>query len=283
MKAFLLLLTLLSLPLVGGELRIATFNIRYDAQSDRGPRDWRARRDLVSETILAMDPDILGLQEVLHGQLEDLRKALPEYGSLGVARDDGKTRGEYSPLFFRKARFRVDENESGTFWLSETPEKAGSISWGNACTRVCSWARLVDRQTGEGIYVFNTHWDHKGQQSRVKSAALILKRIAARTHRDDAVILTGDFNASEESPEMQALLTSDVVGLKNCFLAIHHDAPLRGTFNHWNPQAGEGAMIDHIMVEKELKVKVKSADIIRPSEGAQVPSDHFPVLTVCEW
>ena len=280
-KTFFLLLSFLSLPLFGEELRIATFNIRYDAKSDTGPRDWKARRDLVNETIVLMKPDILGLQEVLHGQLEDLSKAHPEYDFVGVARNDGKRRGEYAPIFYRKEQFRVDATETGTFWLSETPQKPGSISWGNSNTRICTWARLVDRKSGEGFYLFNTHWDHKSQPSRLKSALLILKRIAARTHQEEGVILTGDFNAVEESPEILALLTAEKAKLRNCFLIANPKEPLRGTFNKWNPQGGKGAMIDHIFVTPNLEVKW--AKIIRHHRGAQVPSDHFPVLAVCEW
>ena len=154
-RSFLLIVLLLS-SLGADELRLATFNIRYDAQSDRGQRDWRARRDLVSETIRFMKPDVLGLQEVMDGQLRDLQKALLQFAIIGVARDDGKRSGEYAPLLVRKSRFEIDVHESGTFWLSDTPEEAGSITWGNACTRVCTWARLLDKKSGKALYVFNT-------------------------------------------------------------------------------------------------------------------------------
>ena len=182
---------------------------------------------------------------------------------------------------FAKKGSKSMRNENGTFWLSETPEKPGSISWGNASTRLCSWARLLDRKTGAGFYLFNTHWDHRAQPSRLKSAALLLERIDTRTHQDEPVILTGDFNASEESPEIKTLLTSDEVKLKNGFLVANPEVVQRGTFNHWDLQGGTGAMIDHIFVAQNLKVK--SAQIVRHHREAQVPSDHFPVLAVCEW
>ena len=283
MKFFLLvlLLTAFSFSLVGSELRIATFNVRYDAKGDQGPRDWKARRDLVSETIREMNPSLLGLQEVVHGQLEDLKDAHPEYEVVGVARDDGKQRGEYSPLFFRKDRFRLDEKENGTFWLSDTPQVVGSNSWGNACTRICTWARLIDRKTEKGIYVLNTHWDHKGQWSRVKSATLIRQRIASIANQGEAVVLMGDFNASESSLAIKELLAGEQVKIVNSFHFANSEEVVRGTFNGWRVDATQGKMIDHIFVNSNLAVK--SARIVRRHRKGQTPSDHFPVLTICEW
>ncbi|MGJ8726100.1 MAG: endonuclease/exonuclease/phosphatase family protein [Roseibacillus sp.] len=281
MSYWLIFLLFFAFPLGGSELRVATFNVRYDAKGDRDERDWRARRELVSEAISLMYPDVLGLQEVLHGQLEDLRKAHPEFVILGVARDDGREKGEYSPLLFRKDRFGLDNAESGTFWLSGKPEEPGSVTWGNACTRVCSWARLVEKKTGRGIYVFNTHWDHKGALSRERSAQLILGRIAKRIHPKEAVILMGDFNASELSPEIQLVVTDKKVDLRNSFLVVNPNEPVKGTFNGWDLERVKGAMIDHVFVN--LNLKVKSAAIIRHHREGVVPSDHFPVLTVCEW
>lgn len=269
------------LPVEAEVLRLVTFNIRYDAKGDQGRRDWRARRGLVSETILEMAPDVLGLQEVVHGQLMDIKAAHPEFDVVGVARDDGKMRGEYSPLFFCKERFRLDEKEKGTFWLSDTPEKPGSVTWGNACTRVCSWARLIDKETGKGLYVYNTHWDHRGQLSREKAAALILSRIAGRQHQMEALVLLGDFNASESSPEVKLLLADESVGLRNSFLIANSKKTVKGTFNGWNSTRVNGAMIDHVFVCP--KFKINSVMIVRHHKDGQVPSDHFPVLSVCEW
>lgn len=281
MSRFFALVFLWVSSLAADEIRVATFNIRYDAKGDRGQRDWRARRALVSETIRLMKPDVLGLQEVVHGQLDDLKKAHPEFVTIGVARDDGKKRGEYSPLFVRRSRFKIDSDERGTFWLSDTPEEAGSVTWGNACTRVCTWARLIDKETGQALYVFNTHWDHKSQHSRQKSAVLIRDRILAREKSEEAVILMGDFNASEVSPEMKTLTEGAEFVLKNAFLLCHPDGERKGTFNSWRADGGQGAMIDHLLVSPELAVK--EAEIVRHQREGQVPSDHFPIRMICEW
>lgn len=276
-----LALSLIAASKESAELRVATFNVRYDSGGDRGPRDWKARRGLVIQTIKEMSPDILGLQEALEGQLLDLRKALPKYAMVGVAREDGKREGEYSPIFYLRDRFEIDPKERGTFWLSDSPEKPGSITWDNVCPRVCSWARLIDRTTGKGLYFYNTHLDHKGRQSRVKSAALILEKMAARRHLDEPCLLTGDLNARETSPELTLLLGSKKVPLRNSFLLARPDELEKATLNGWDHRRREGAMIDYILVSASLGVE--SAQIVRTHREGQVPSDHFPVLAVCRW
>ena len=142
------LLPVLMPLLPAAELTVATFNIRMETRGDLGTRNWNARKDLVVETIRKMNPDLLGVQEALPRQMDYLAGKLPDYERYGVGRDDGKNRGEYSALFVRKERLERDPEEGGTFWLSATPEKAGSKTWGNGVTRICTWARLVDRRTG---------------------------------------------------------------------------------------------------------------------------------------
>ncbi|MGB1260282.1 MAG: endonuclease, partial [Akkermansiaceae bacterium] len=119
-----------------------SYNIRYDAGGDRGERDWKQRRGKVTDFILSQKPSVIGLQEVLYKQLLDVEKKLTEYGRVGVGRDDAKKRGEFSPIFYRKSDWKLDSN--GTFWLSDTPKKPGSKSWGNGIPRICTWARLLD-------------------------------------------------------------------------------------------------------------------------------------------
>jgi len=151
------------------ELLVMTFNIRYGTADD-GENSWDKRKDLVFDVLRRNDPDVVGLQEALRSQLDDIRAALPQYGEIGVGRDDGKTAGEYSAILYKKDRLTVAE--SGTFWLSDTPETCGSITWGNACTRVCTWGWFVQKQAGKPFYIFNTHMDHVSQYSRERSAIL---------------------------------------------------------------------------------------------------------------
>ncbi|WP_411846892.1 endonuclease/exonuclease/phosphatase family protein [Roseibacillus persicicus] len=280
MKRLLVLLSLLLVSISAAELRVATFNIRYAARGDKGEKSWTSRRDLVVETIQQMNPDVLGIQEALDSQLRFLAKELPEYSFLGVGRDDGRKRGEYSAIFYRKKRLSLDAKQSGTFWLSDTPDEPGSVTWGNAVTRVCTWGKFTDRSNGKEIFVYNTHWDHRGQPSREKSAQLIREHFAGQRESDTPVVVMGDFNASETSAELK-ILTEGEGGLSNSFLEVNPDEKERGTFNGWKTTGTGGAMIDHVLTSSELVIS--ESQIVRHHRGTQVPSDHFPVLTILKW
>ena len=121
-------------------LVVMTFNIRYGTAND-GENNWDNRKDMACDVLRRHNPDVVGLQEALRSQIDDIRAALPQYAEIGVGRDDGKTKGEYSAILYRKDRLDVDD--SGTFWLSDTPETPGSITWGNTCTRICTWGRFI--------------------------------------------------------------------------------------------------------------------------------------------
>ncbi|MBP7049625.1 MAG: endonuclease/exonuclease/phosphatase family protein [Phycisphaerae bacterium] len=133
--------------LAGGDpnLVVMTFNIRYGNADDKGD-GWPNRREMVFDVLRRHDPDVVGLQEALRFQIDEIRAALPQYAEIGVGREDGKTEGEYSAILYRKDHLALDD--SGTFWLSDTPEVPGSITWGNACTRVCTWGRFVCKDSG---------------------------------------------------------------------------------------------------------------------------------------
>ena len=156
------------------ELTWGTFNIRYDNPGD-SLNSWTYRKDSVASFIRTQDMDIVGMQEVLHGQLEDLKERLPEYAEIGVGREDGKTQGEYAPLFYKKDRFEV--LDSNTFWLSQYPDSVGFIGWDGACTRIATWAKLKDKQSGKIFMAVNTHFDHVGTEARRKGALLIIDKI----------------------------------------------------------------------------------------------------------
>ncbi|MEX2217396.1 MAG: endonuclease/exonuclease/phosphatase family protein [Phycisphaerales bacterium] len=265
------------------ELSAMTFNIRYDNPAD-GPDRWEARREQVAALITDRDPDLIGLQEVLHHQLEELKKALPQYAAAGVGRDDGKTRGEYSCILYRASRFELAE--SGTFWLSQTPETPGSRDWEAACVRICTWARLVDKPTGRGLYIFNTHLDHQSQKARDLGAELIARRIAERSYPALPVILTGDLNAGEENSTTRFLTgraprahlspatpAPPRTGLVDSFRVKHPDEASVGTFNGFKKD--DGRKIDYILVPDGTQVL--DAAIDRRSRDGRWPSDHFPV------
>ncbi|MCL4550103.1 MAG: endonuclease/exonuclease/phosphatase family protein [Bacteroidetes bacterium] len=246
-------------------LKVMTFNIRYGAAND-GENNWRFRKGYAAETIQKFDPDILGLQEALKFQIDDLLKQMPRYKLVGVGRDDGKEAGEYSCILFKKERFKIDSTQ--TFWFSDSPEVPGSKSWGNEITRICTWARMTDKTSGKTFYAFNVHLDHQSQPSREKSAQLLIKRIG---EKNLPIILTGDFNSTEDNPAIKTVLTS---GLIDTFRTLHKPGPNQGTFHAFKGNT-DGEKIDYIFVSKEFKPV--SSEIITTSYNGKFPSDHFPV------
>jgi endonuclease/exonuclease/phosphatase family metal-dependent hydrolase len=263
------------------DLVVMSFNIRYAAAND-GENNWDKRRDLACEVVRRQDPDLIGLQEALRSQIDDIRAALPAYAEIGVGRDDGKTKGEYSAILYRKDRF--DVNDSGTFWLSDTPEVPGSITWGNACTRVCTWARFLPK-SGKPFYMFNTHLDHVSQPAREKGMALIMSRLCSRKH-PDPVVLTGDFNSGENNPVVRYLkgelqldaanngLSKNPLPLVDTFRLLHKDASEVGT-SHGFKGGRSGGKIDYIFVQPG--VQVLKAEILYDSKDNRYPSDHYPI------
>jgi len=245
-----------------------SFNIRYGTASD-GENAWEHRRDLLIETIAAYDPDLLGLQEALRFQLDEIGAALPDYREIGVGRDDGVAAGEYSALLIRRDRFTVEA--SGTFWLSNTPGTPGSTSWGNRIPRVCTWAVLEERSTGHRFAVFNTHLDHESQPSRERSSALILGRIGAAA-AGLPVLVMGDFNAGEDNPALTPLRQA---GFVDTYRVVDTDPAGDGTFGAFRGDS-TGAKIDYILARGGWTVR--NADILRRRSGVRDPSDHFPVV-----
>ncbi|MCA9276570.1 MAG: endonuclease/exonuclease/phosphatase family protein [Phycisphaerales bacterium] len=249
-------------------LTVMTFNLRYGTADD-GYNSWPNRDHLVMRVFRERDAQIIGVQEALAFQLNEITAEFPHYAVIGVGRDDGKNKGEYAAILYDTRRFAVDT--SGTFWLSDTPEVVASTSWGNSITRICTWARLIDRDSGVALYVYNAHYDHRSQGSREKSSQLILDRIASRAH-DDPVVLMGDFNAGESNPAITALLKNPE--LTHTYRSVHPDETTVGTFNGFDGTS-DGEMIDHIFVSPGLKTI--AADIDRTNDNARYPSDHFPV------
>ncbi len=267
----------------GAQLRVMTFNIRYGTADD-GENAWPKRREMLFNAVRAHDPDILGVQEALRFQLDELHAALPQYTEIGVGRDDGKTKGEYSAILYRTDRFTVASDQSGTFWFSDTPDKPGSKDWGNHITRICTWAELRERGVPDGgpagtpIYVYNLHLDHQSENSRQKSVRLLIDRI---THRKDAgamTIVTGDFNCGESSVgirEMKAA-TDTWPGLVDSYRVVHPTQPAAevGTFHAFKGNTDHDK-IDYIFVPRSAIVL--SAGIDHTSHDGHYPSDHFPV------
>jgi endonuclease/exonuclease/phosphatase family metal-dependent hydrolase len=250
-------------------LRVMSFNARYSAAKD-GDNGWAHRKESFAAAVRGFNPDLLGTQEVMADQFDDLGVMLPGFTAVGVARDDGARKGEWSAVLYRTERFEAVA--SGTFWLSERPEEVGSLSWDAACVSICTWARLRERATGRVLLFANTHFDHKSGAARVESARLLsakLPELAAGA----PVILTGDFNCTEDSAPYKTLTAT----LRDSFRAVH---PERGTDEatfHGFTGATKGSRIDWILHGPEFTPV--TAEIVRPN-GGRLPSDHYAVTAV---
>jgi endonuclease/exonuclease/phosphatase family metal-dependent hydrolase len=270
-------------------LTLTTFNLRYENPDERDWRAWPTRIDRVMRSIRAIGPDVFGIQESLHGQSADLWASLPDFDFHGIGRDDGKRAGEYSAILFRADRF--EKSDGGTFWLSDTPEQPGSMSWGNQIPRVATWVRLLDRASGRGFYVFNTHWDHRSQSSRERAALLLTKKIDAREHPADPVVLLGDFNATEGNPSVDYFTGKEVSlagrkvrwshGLTDTYQRLHAKVKDRRTLHFWDGHQSGWAKVDHIFVSPEAEIQASGIRVEKSRQ--EQPSDHFPVWARVRW
>ena len=249
-----------------------TYNIRLDTPAD-SVNQWPKRTQKVFDLISKYDPDILGVQEAIHHQLMDLVKNLPQYDYVGVGRDDGKTKGEFSAILYKKERFNV--LQQGTFWLSETPNVPGSKSWDAAITRVASWAKLKDKRTNKEFLSINTHFDHIGKEARRHSASL-LKQNAYELGKDLPLIITGDFNCTRSEPPYSTIMNPEGIRLIDPLPG----APV-GTFCGFKVNSIECRAIDYIFHTDHWNAF--GYKVITDNDGKYYPSDHLPVMTTFEF
>jgi endonuclease/exonuclease/phosphatase family metal-dependent hydrolase len=259
---------------------VMSYNIRNTNAPD-GPNHWQFRREFWASTVRDFDPDLLGLQEVLADQYDQLVEIFPDYRFVGVAREDGVRRGEWALILFRASRFQ--EIECGNFWLSETPDVVGSRSWDSACVRICTWVRLRDRESGRIVLHANTHFDHEGHIARRESARLLRRRLA-KLAAGAAIILTGDFNSGDQDEPYDLLLDRsqpDGLALFDSYRELHTPAPEEASF-HGFTGVTAGHRIDWILHSPGLETI--SAEIRRDrAPDGRYPSDHFAVTATVTW
>lgn len=258
-------------------VRVMSFNIRYATAAD-GVNCWNNRKKRVVNFIRFYDPDFLGTQEVLHKQLGYLKKNLPSYDHIGVGRKDGKKAGEYSALFYNTKRFKLIEGTQQTIWLSKTPYKP-SKSWDAALPRILTFGQFKDLQNGKSYWVFNTHFDHRGEIARQKSAHIIIKKIK-EVSDGQPVILTGDFNVTEKAKPYK-ILTSNNSPLKDAFYAsVLPPVGPHFTFEGFevNSEDADKPRIDYVFINDFWRVQ-EYATLPTYRNGYHL-SDHLPILTV---
>ena len=254
-------------------LRVGTFNVRWADPRD-GEHQWDKRKARLFDLLRQWQPDVLGLQEPIPHQLDDIRRALPEYDSVAVGREDGLNAGEFCPVFYRAARF--ERIETGTFWFSETPDVPGSRSWHCRHPRICTWVHLKERSFGEAFFVYNLHWDHESQMARDQSALLLLERIGQRPAADPVIVL-GDFNAEADNPAVARLSKADSPVPASALTP--EQIQQSGSFHGFTGKVS-GTPIDHLFVSPEWDVV--NAEILMGDGQRPFLSDHFPLAATLQ-
>lgn len=266
---FLLIAFSLSNIISAQNLKLMTYNIRFDNPSD-GENAWSNRKDYFCSQIAFYEPDVFAIQEALPNQVTDIATLLPKYSYVGIGRD-GLGKGESSNIFFKKDRFEL--LLQNTFWLSETPDVI-SKGWDAALNRICTYVLLKDKKTKQTFWVFNTHLDHIGELARTNSIQLILSKIKTLNTKNYPVFLTGDFNSEPTEARIIQLKTQ-----MNDSEAISEGKPFgpSGTFNAFKHNEAVTKKIDYIFLSKSSPYKVKKYAVLSDSKDLKYPSDHLPV------
>lgn len=270
------------------KMNVATYNLRNANAGDvANGNGWEQRYPVVCKLIQFHDFDIFGSQEVLKRQLDDMLNVMTEYASIGVGRDDGKDKGEFEPIFYKKDLFSIQK--SGDFWLSTVTDKP-NIGWDAAYPRICTWGKFKMKKNGKSFWVFNLHMDHIGVVARSESAKLVLERIKTKCG-SDPVILMGDFNVDQHHEAYLLLNNSGV--MKDVYDTAKIRYALTGTFNDFKPNRVIDERIDHIFVSSHFKAirygiltdtyRIGTEELPQDCSQIRMPSDHFPVMTTLEF
>ena len=250
-------------------LVVGSFNVRYDNPRDSGNL-WINRLPVVAALIRFHEFDIVGTQEGLPNQIDELPNKLPEYSHYGLGKDDGKQKGEHSAIFYKSEKFNLPDK--GDFWLSQTPEKPGP-GWDARLNGICSWVKLQDKASGKSFYFLNVHYDHQGVQARKESSKLMLDKIR-QIARTEPMILAGDFNGDHQSEWYKTLAEAE--GLKDSYRLAKQPYINNGSFNSFGKSLGRTKIIDHIFVSPAFAVK--RYGILTDTYNGKFPSDHYPIL-----
>jgi endonuclease/exonuclease/phosphatase family metal-dependent hydrolase len=251
-------------------LCVMAYNVRY--ASPNPPNAWSQRRPIMRDMLQQVSPDVIGTQEGVYEQLKDIAADLPEHDWIGLGRDGG-SRGEFMAVYYRKSR--LEPLAFDHFWLSDTPETMGSRTWGPTHSRMVTWVRFLDRQTRQEFYFINTHFDHRVQEAREKSAELVRSRVEA-LNTTLPVLLAGDFNAVAGQNKTYSLLVGDGYFADTWNTAAKRTGEGINTFNEFKEIMKDGKRIDWIL--SRGNVIVDATEIVTYSRDGQFPSDHFPVV-----
>ncbi|MHA6281261.1 endonuclease/exonuclease/phosphatase family protein [Salinimicrobium sp. CAU 1759] len=255
------------------QLEVMTYNIKYANETDGG-NSWSQRKDDLAAQLQFYEPDIFGVQEALLSQLDFLKDELESYSYFGKGRDDGAQKGEFSAIFFKPEKFNL--LKQGTFWLSSTPEVPGK-GWDASYPRVCTYGKFEVKASGKEFWVFNTHFDHRGEEARRQSVHLIHKKIEELNKEDLPVLLMGDLNLEPETKEIK-FLKSYYKDTKETAKYVFGPS---GTFNAYEFHEPVTSRIDYIFTKGNIKVNKYA--VLSDSRNLRYPSDHLPVLVQLEF
>ena len=250
-------------------LNVMTFNIRLSLDSDK-ENSWENRKSDAIQLLNYYHSDVFGVQEAVPQQMTDLKTGLKNYDFVGVGRDDGANKGEYSAIFYNTEKLQV--LQSGTFWLSETPDRP-SKGWDAAYNRVCTYALFKTKKGGRKFWAFNVHFDHVGIIARENSSKLILEKINTLNPRNFPVVLTGDFNLTDKTEPIKIISKTMSDSFYNC--RKPHYGPT-GTFTGFDVNTVPKDRIDYIFTKGLSCQSIRTINDRR--ENLLYPSDHFPVL-----
>ncbi len=255
-------------------LKVMSFNVRYGTAND-GPNHWDKRKEVVVETIETCDPDIVGTQECLEFQAEYIADRLRDYRWFGVGREIGCGGEHMAVLYKHKILAPI---ESGNFWLSETPDVVGSVSWDSACRRMVTWAKFLDLETKQTFYYFNTHLDHQSEPARQGGAKVLRDRIATLP-ADTPIIVTGDFNSVAGQSEAYTILTG--AGLTDAWVSATERTGPSVTWSAFKaPEEGRDERIDWILTRGPITAS--KCETVTFNRKGRYPSDHYPVFGVLQ-
>ncbi|WP_273567366.1 endonuclease/exonuclease/phosphatase family protein [Maribacter halichondriae] len=259
---------MLPILLSSQSIKVMTYNIKYDNVNDT-VNNWNDRKEAMVELLKKHNPSIIGMQEVLFRQLEFLDESLPSYKYVGVGRDDGQQKGEFSPILYNSVKYKL--LQSNTFWLSKTPNKI-SVGWDAALERICTYGLFEDKSSGQKFWVFNTHFDHVGVKARKKSVKLIQKKIRDINSDKLPVVVMGDLNLTPDQKPIQLLQRKMNDGLSITKTPLTGPT---GTFNGFDVLDPMLRRIDYIFLDKFDVDSYIHLDE-RLQNGKHV-SDHLPV------
>lgn len=254
------------------DLKVMSYNIRLGIGKD-GTNSWEFRYPATALMIEDQQPDVFGVQEAHDFQILFIKENLRNYDCVGVGREDGKSEGEHMSIFWNKKKISLIK--SGTFWLSETPDKP-SKGWDAHCKRTATWALMKDKRTGKKFYFVNTHLDHRGKLAQKNGLALIVSRIDEINPQGYPMVLTGDFNVKPNNPVL-----TDLDKIMQSSRKVAKKTDNHQTFNGWG-KAKSDAVIDYIYV-LGFSDCIEYQTVTKPYAERKFISDHYPIFTTLKF